>query len=591
MGATLNESDIHVLHEHLGVIFAPESSKEAVCEALKLLTAIIEPDKSIISGNGSDEENSGPEDATVKDRTNALKQEVLATKPNFFAHLLMLPKDEDTDLYVGTFSPKSEAIVEMLRNFPPAKLAFAPYVDQLLQSSFRENSRQGFILRVQDRMTRAAVAELLRPDPAAVDANKATKEALLKYIQSFSEILSPSLQADNTTEALAKKQQALACGLLSITEAPLHPDATPVFIQVGGLDALLAIIHRGPLSIPDMESPNESVDDACDALFRLMDDSGCEVLVDALVERQAISPLLKQMAHVYVLEGMYNRASLLVRKLVAVSRSNETLRKQVIAEAKTMVASNPKNVGPGATAVLWDILQAAKDNAINEMKEVSKSKKYVPFFLAPCKLGASDDILDTVGEALAARVGQPGDQLRKGVSTPEQVEKFVFLIEHACTWSAADISPTIRVLRELILPADQEATGSVNGHFCRTFGKAIKTRFNAAQALASRVSVGEGNEVQEPSEEGLANMKNVKMLSVIVDEQYSALTLIVEADLLEYLQYLAFNPRSPLSRRAGLELITALTHDSSLSSDFEHVPDVIDGFMSLRCSCLTIREH
>ncbi|KAG8688027.1 hypothetical protein FRC08_011657, partial [Ceratobasidium sp. 394] len=164
---------------------------------------------------------------------------------------------------------------------------------------------------------------------------------------------------------------------------------------------------------------------------------------------------------------------------------------------------------------------------------------------------------------------QPGNQLRKGISTPVQVKKFVLLVEYACSQSAPDISPTIQVLRELVLPTDPEATGGffdpaedlkrIDKKFCKTFGKEIKTRYDAARALAPKDAVD--GEVQEPSEEGLANMKNAKMLSVVVDEQYTTIALIVEG-LLEYLEYLILNQSSPLSRRAGLELLTALTHDS-----------------------------
>ncbi|KAG8678830.1 hypothetical protein FRC09_019507, partial [Ceratobasidium sp. 395] len=153
--------------------------------------------------------------------------------------------------------------------------------------------------------------------------------------------------------------------------------------------------------------------------------------------------------------------------------------------------------------------------------------------------------------------------------------------------SAADISSTIQVLRELVLPTDPENSGGwfdpdedvkrINKEFCKIFGKTIRTRYEAAQALAPKDETEDGSEVQEPSEEGLANMKNVKMLAVIVDEQYSAGALLAE-DLLDYLRYLIFNTRSPLSRRAGLELLTALTHNSSLSSDFRYVPLVIEAF-------------
>ncbi|KAG9124424.1 hypothetical protein FRC07_011696, partial [Ceratobasidium sp. 392] len=584
MGVTLNESDIQSLHELLDAIFVGES-EEAINEALVSLKTIIELDESTAD---DDNENNGDEGGTEKEgtkgRLEALKQHILTTKPNFFEHLLKLPEDKDEELYVNLASSKSEVIVEMLRNFPPAKLAFVPYVDQLLQSSFREDIWESSVLRAQDAITQCVVAELLRPDPASGDANKTTQAALSKQIQSFSDVLSPNLLAGDMSEVLAKKQLALAHGLLNITNAPLKSDAAPAFIQVGGLDALLAILYRGPLSVPEMESPNESVEGACNALYRFIEDSACEELVQVLIERQAISPLLKQMTYICGLEGLYC-ASIVVKRLVILSDSDEALRKQVVAEAKQIIASNPEDLGPGAAIVLWNILNTAEEYDINELKPISGSKKYVPFFLVPCKPGASDDVLDAVGDALAARVGRPGDQLRKGISTVEQIEKFVHLVEYACAQSAADISSTIQVLRELVLPTDPRDTGGwfdpdedlkrVNKEFCKKFSKIIKTRYDAAQALAPK---DQEDEVQEPSEEGLANMKNVKMLAVLVDEQYTAMALLA-GDLLDYLQYLTFNPRSPLSRRAGLELVTALTHNSSLSCDFAFVPDVIDAFM------------
>lgn len=71
-------------------------------------------------------------------------------------------------------------------------------------------------------------------------------------------------------------------------------------------------------------------------------------------------------------------------------------------------------------------------------------------------------------------------------------------------------------------------------------------------------------------------MKNLNMLKVLVEEQYATMALLGN-DLLDYQQYLLYNP-SPLTRRAGLELLAALIHDSSLMEDLKHVPDLIDAF-------------
>ncbi|KAG8748577.1 hypothetical protein FRC10_003711 [Ceratobasidium sp. 414] len=600
MGVTLDESEIQSLHELLDVVFATRSEDEAVSEALISLKTMIgthiptniaqfemaltcsmaELDEPMADDDDGDKEDTG-----ATNRIAAMKQHILATKPNFFEYLLKLPEGKNGDeVDTGLPESKFDVIIEMLRQFPAAKLAFIPHIDQLLRSTFREDPDANYALRVRDSMVQCSVAELLCPDAAAGDANKATQEALSKHIQLFTEILSPYFQAGGMTEALTNKQRALAYGLVNITKAPLNPNAVPAFIQAGGLDALLVIVHRGPLSVPDMESPNASLEDACDALSTLMGDSACDELAQALVERQAISPLLKQTSYICGLQGMYS-APRVPRTLVTISKFNETLRQQVTAEAKWMVKSDGKGCGSGAAIVLWNMLQAAEEVEVEGILGISKSKEYVSFFLADCKLGASDEVLDAVGDALAARVTQPGDQLRKGISTPEQVERLVVLVEYACLQSAPDISSAIQVLRELVLPTDPEATGGffdpdedlkrVDKKFCKTFGKAIKTRYDAARALAPKYAVD--GEVQEPSEEGLVNMKNVKTLSVIVDEQYSAMALLAEG-LLDYLQYLIFHQSSPLSRRAGLELLAALTHDSSLSSDYAHVPDVIDAF-------------
>ncbi|KAG9083372.1 hypothetical protein FRC06_004562, partial [Ceratobasidium sp. 370] len=537
MGATVDDSEIQSLRELLDVVFAAGSEDEAVSEALISLRVMIELDEPMGDDGDEDKEDTDKEDMSATSRIAAVKQYILATKPIFFEYLLKMPEGQDGEVDMSLSEFKFDLIIEMLRNFPPAKLAFMPHIDQLLRSSFREDPGASYAFRLQDDMTQRSVAELLHPDEDAEDANKATQEALSKHIQLFSELLSPDLQGSGMTEALANKQRALAYGLANIAKAPLKPNAVPAFIQAGGLDALLTIVRRGPLSIPDVESSNASLEDACDALSTLMDDSACKELAQALVERQAISPLLKDMSYLCGLEGMYS-ASRVPRTLVTLSKLNETLRQQVTAEAKRMVKSDHKDHGPGAAVTLWNMLQAAEENDIEEILGIIKSKEYVPFFLAHCRPGTSDEVLDAVGDALAARIAQPGDQLRKGISTPEQVEKFAALVEYACSQSAPDISTTIQVLRELILPTDPEATGGffdpdedlkrVDKKFCKMFGKEIKTRYDAAQALAPKDMVDGGGEVQEPSEEGLANMKNVKMLSVIVDEQYSTMALLAE---------------------------------------------------------------
>ena len=83
-------------------------------------------------------------------------------------------------------------------------------------------------------------------------------------------------------------------------------------------------------------------------------------------------------------------------------------------------------------------------------------------------------------------------------------------------------------------------------------------------------------DMQEPSEEGLVNMKIVKMLKVLVEEQYIAMALLADG-LLHCQQYL-LSSSSPLTRRVGLELLSALCHDSSPAGDYTYVPDIIDEF-------------
>ncbi|QRV76347.1 DNA mismatch repair protein MutS [Ceratobasidium sp. AG-Ba] len=580
---TLNESDLQALHELLEAVFSKESGDDAVQEALVSLKSMIELDEPE-NNEGEGENEISEEDTSTRDRVKCLKQHVLDVKPNFFELLTKLPEDQDAEVDFYLASSKADIIAEMLRNFPPAKLAFVPLVDALLQSWFRHNADENPALRAQDEYTCRAVAEMLRSDPAAEGADRKMQEALSKQIQSFSDILSPNLLAGGMNLELAQRQCVLASVLCRLLLVPLKPDAVPSFIQAGGLDALLTIILRGPFSasISDLDSPNSSLEDACSALQRLIDDSSCKEIATALIERQAVLPLLEKLSHICGLEDVLS-ASYIPQSLVVLSKSDEILREQVISEAQKMMSSNPSDLGPGAALVLWKLLQAGEEHEIEDIENISNSKKYVPFFLAPCKPGAADDVLEAIGDALAARIGKPGEQLRKGISTPKQVDQFMVLLEYACNQSAPDISSTMQVLRELVLPTDLEDTGGfidpeedakrINKPFCKAFGKAMKKRYQAAQALAPKVS-GSEIVIEEPSEEGLANMKNVKMLIPIVEEQYTTIALLVE-DLLDYVQYMIFNP-SPLSRRAGIELIDALTHDSSLSSDFTYVPDVID---------------
>ncbi|KAG8688026.1 hypothetical protein FRC08_011656 [Ceratobasidium sp. 394] len=251
------------------------------------------------------------EDTSTTGRIAAMKQYILTTKPNCFEYLLKLPEGKDDEVDISSLESKFDVIVEMLRSFPPAKQAFVPHVDQLLRSSFREDPDTSYALRLQDSMIQRSVAELLRSDTATAGANMATRETLSKHIQLFSGILSPDLQAGGMTEALANKQRALASGLVGIVKAPIKPNAVPTFIQAGGLDALLAIIHRGPFSVPDVESPNASLEDACDALYSLMDDyAACKELAQVLVKRQVVPPLLKGMSYICGLEGIYSASRL-----------------------------------------------------------------------------------------------------------------------------------------------------------------------------------------------------------------------------------------------------------------------------------------
>lgn len=231
-----------------------------------------------------------------------------------------------------------------------------------------------------------------------------------------------------------------------------------------------------------MESPNDSIQDACNGLARLMEDSPLDALVEALVERQAVVPLIRQMTRICGLEGVYSAFSV-PSALLSLAKSNDALRKQIVAEAQKFIVSDPKDFGPGAVVVLWASIKGAQLHDIEEMIRIAQSKKYVSFFLTPCEPGVDDSTLEAAGDALAFRIGEPGHQPRKGVITPEMVGKLLNLLEWTCSQSAPDISSSMQVLREIVLPSSEEDTGEfvypdedmkrVNKSFCRMLGKAI----------------------------------------------------------------------------------------------------------------------
>jgi hypothetical protein len=536
-------------------------------------------------GNGErDKDKVGKAQARIV----ALKHHILVIKPNFFEHLLTFHDDKDEDMDMDVITTKSELLAEILQDFPQAKTAVVPFIEQLLLSLFQEDADNSGARRAWNSIARCPIAALLCPDSKAHGANKAVVKALSAKIKSFPQILSTKLKAGDMNDALIRKQKALAYGLLNITDTPLDAAAVPSFIRSDGLDALLAVITRGPLSPLGAEvSRNESLEDACNALSHLMDTSTSEDLGEALIARQAVAPLIKQMTYICELEDVFSSEDVL-RSLMDLAKYHNAILKEVLSEAQNMISLNPKGLGPGAPIVLWLLLEYAPENEIE--KRISTSKNYVPYFLNKSKPGTSGKILNAVGEALALRIGEPGRQLRKGISTPEDVEKFVHLLEYASTQSTPEISPTAQVLRELVLPSgDKDNEGfsgpeadlkRVNKQFCNLFSKALKTRWDAALALAFKVSVNEGNgrAVTEPSEdlEGLAHLKNGMMLSMVAGEQYIIMALLANG-LLDYLKAMIFSP-SPLSRRVGLEVLSAMTKDSSWSGDFPYVPEIIDAF-------------
>ncbi|CAE6428584.1 unnamed protein product [Rhizoctonia solani] len=587
MSHVLEDSDTQSLLECLDSIYASPSDSEALKEALTLLKEMIETTEERLLDEDDSEEEDGNEEDGMKARPVAMKEFIFTTKPDLFQYLLKFPNGKEDDADEDVLNAKAELLAELVKGYPPSKASLMPLVDQLLVFSFREDLDDDPIIRAWASMARYPIAALLRPDPEAHAAHEAALKAFAAKIKSF-DTLTPELKANEMDEDMRNKQKALVNGLFNVTRTPLEPDAALPFIESGALDALLNIIARGPLSPRGAEtSLNSSLDDACTALSQLMDNAKPEVLAQALIDRQVVGSLIKQMTYICHSEDII-WASDVPRSLVVLAKSNETLLQQIVTEAQNILNADPNELGPGAPVVLWKLLDCATNNDIEDLeKKVSKSNKYVPFFLAAIEPSASENVLNAVSEALAARIGEPGRQLRNGIHTPEQVEKITQLVEYACTQSAPDISPAMNVLRELILPSSDKDTGGwtdpkeelkrANKEFWQTFATVMKTRLDAACALAPEVMTREPRDtiIEEPSELGQAHMKNVKVLVQLVTEQYTTMALL--PDLCKYLQTLLLNP-SPLSRRAGLELLTALTRDSSLSKDFEYVPGLIEGF-------------
>ncbi|KAH7345315.1 hypothetical protein B0J17DRAFT_712914 [Rhizoctonia solani] len=575
MSYTIDDSDTQLLLEYLEKIYAFPPENETLKEALELLKGMIETTEE----SAWDEEEIDNEANDAQARILAMKQFICSTKPDLLEHLLKFPEDEAEDIE-DTLMAKAELLAEMFKGYPSLKVSAVPLIDQLLTLSFREDLDDSAIHRAWALIARCLIAALLCPDRGAQDAHAAALEAFTAKIKSFSIILSPELKANEMNESFRQEQKALAYCLRNVTSAPLEPNAVVPFIESGALDALLFVIARGPLSLNGSSiTLNDSLDDACVALHQLMDNAQPEIIAQALIDRQAVGSLLKHMSYICHHDTHdIIWASEIPRSLVILAKSSKTFLKLIAAEAQLMVDTDPSELGAGAPIVLWKLVDSANDNDVEGLKDL-KSKRYVPFFLAAIEPGAS--------EALAARIGQPGRQLRKGISTPEQVEKITQLIEYACTQSAPDISPSMRVLRELILPSSDKDTGGwvdpeeelrrANKQFWVMFDNTIKVRIDAACALGPEVTTPEARDmvVTEPSEVGLAHMKNVKLLVPVVEEQYTTMALL--ANIAQYLQVLLLNP-SPLSRRAGLELLTAMTKDSSLSKEFAFVPLLIEGF-------------
>ncbi|KAF8741941.1 hypothetical protein RHS02_04233, partial [Rhizoctonia solani] len=586
MARPLEESDTQLASEYLDHIYASPSDNEILLEALTMLKGMVETTEEW-PPNEDDEDESECEEDKIQTRPIAVKEFIFATKPDLFEHLIGLSDDQSESADEDVLNAKAELIAELLGGYSPLKASLVPLIERLLVLSFREDLDDDPVSRAWGSVARYPIAELFYPDLEAQAAHEAMSKAFAAKIKSFN-VLTPELKADEMDEDLRNEQRALINGLHNVTRTPLQPDAVVPFIESGALDALLTIVARGPLSPRGDESTlNSSLDDACTALSQLMDSAKPEILAQVLIDRRAVGPLIRQMTYMCHHEDLIS-ASDIARSLVVLAKSSTTVLQQTVTEARNIVNADTNEFGPGAPVVLWKLLDYAADNGIEDLEEaVGYSRKYVPFFLSAIVPSASESVLNAVGEALAARIDRPGRQLRDGISTPEQVEKIVQLVEYACTQSAPDISPAMFVLRELILPSSEKDTGGwvdskeelrrANKDFWKTFAKIMKSRLDAACALAPEVTTQEPRDmvIEEPSEVGQEHMKNVKVLVQLVTEQYTAMALL--PDLCEYLQTLLLNP-SPLSRRAGLELLAAMTRDSSLAKDFAFVPDLIEGF-------------
>ncbi|KAF8609126.1 hypothetical protein BDV93DRAFT_550669 [Ceratobasidium sp. AG-I] len=276
--------------------------------------------------------------------------------------------------------------------------------------------------------------------------------------------------------------------------------------------------------------------------------------------------------------------------LPALAKWNEILLKQIVAEAETLFASNPKDLAPGNLVVLRQLITGAESYNINELNKLAKSEGWVPFFLTPCEPGAGEDFMRIASEVLADRASQPGHQLYRSISTSEMIEKFVNLLAFYSTRESPQDSLSVLTFQQLVSPTTAEDAGEVilsdeeleraKTTFCGMFDQAIKARCQAAQALAPASSSDKDEEgvFREPSEEGLANMKNVSLLKVLIECQYITTALLPDG-LFDYQKYL-LSSHSALTRRAGLEFLDTLCHSPYSIEGSKNHSDITDAFKS-----------
>ncbi|KAF8609127.1 hypothetical protein BDV93DRAFT_503547 [Ceratobasidium sp. AG-I] len=241
----LDESDVQGIKELLGIIYAPTPDDLVISSALESLKALIETKGTT---TGSDDGNHGDEKGAQEnnqEKIPALKQYILAAKPDLFKHLIDVPKGSGVEEDFLVLSGKAELIGEMLRDSPPCKLAFIPYINELLHYAFQVSPEDSATYNRGQYLLSHAIGELLCPDSEAEDAHRVALEALSDQVKMLSDYLPLDLSASAMTEDLVAKQKMLASGLESLAALPLKLDAVPAFVEAGGLDALLGVVARG----------------------------------------------------------------------------------------------------------------------------------------------------------------------------------------------------------------------------------------------------------------------------------------------------------------------------------------------------------